>query len=471
MGRVRFKQKRRERKLKSYFIQYLFTVLISFFISVVIAIFLFYIGLSTNIITTSGNVENQIYKRKELLQKASIIEDNMIPSTCNYAVVDKNGNFLYGTIKKEEAKAAYEMIQSGRRISSGFLMTGLGATCYYPIERQQNSCILSYSSFSQYSSAFLRKHLFNPEILELVLILFLFFGDVLFLSTFFGKRVSKKLVPLQEATDRIQKQDLDFQIAYSGIFEVDEALISIDRLKEDLKESLMSRWEIENTKEMQISALAHDLKTPLTVVCGNAELLEDTALDEIQASYISYIRKNASQLEQYIQMLNDMTKTQNGYTLQFTKVDTEEFLNHLLQQMEMMADLKGITIHFYKKNEDEKNLPKELFIDTVYLQRAILNLVSNAIDYTKEMGNIDVSLIAEKEEILFIVRDYGIGFSFEDIKHATKQFYQGDKSRNKKFHYGMGLFIAESIAKHHGGSVTVQNALTGGGEVTLSIKS
>lgn len=81
-----------------------------------------------------------------------------------------------------------------------------------------------------------------------------------------------------------------------------------------------------------------------------------------------------------------------------------------------------------------------------------------------------MSVQGENNVVHFTVTDSGTGFSPQDLKEATKQFYRGDPSRNSANHYGMGLYIAQSIIQKHGGTLTLDNdSLTGGGKVTITI--
>jgi signal transduction histidine kinase len=92
------------------------------------------------------------------------------------------------------------------------------------------------------------------------------------------------------------------------------------------------------------------------------------------------------------------------------------------------------------------------------------------VDFSKETGTIIFKAEGTSDTIRFCVVDSGNGFSAEALKSAKQQFYMGDKSRTSKSHYGMGLFIANTLAMQHGGSLVLDNsAETGGAKVTLEI--
>ncbi|MVB12293.1 Adaptive-response sensory-kinase SasA [Caprobacter fermentans] len=452
-------------RLRTFFIRYLLTIFAGFVLIVLIGIGLLFLSLKTGFVLSVGDVEASIERQKAAIASAETVSAELIPKTCKYAVVGTNGEFLSGNMTASEAAEAWDVVRSGRTISGSLLSTGLNANCYFPIQRRNGYCIIGYSSMSQFSSRLLREHLTVPEILLLWMILAASLFEIVFLSRLYGRKISRKLIPLQNATEKIRKKDLAFEIESSGIEEIDAALQSLDSMKTELGLSLEKQWKMEQTKRTQISALAHDLKTPLTVVRGNAEMLDDTNQTAEQKEYTRYIMKNADQMERYVQMLIDISKAEAGFSLRRKDTPIRAFLDELYAQIGALASVKQIKTQF-----DEKNLPDTICVDVSFLQRAVINIVSNAVDYSPEHGTIWFSVSAENHKIRFTVTDSGKGFSPEDLKSATSQFYQGDFSRNSKLHYGMGLFIAASIVKLHGGTLTIANSpATGGGMVAIEI--
>jgi signal transduction histidine kinase len=453
-------------KLRTFFIRYLLTLISGFILIVVICLGLLFASLKIGFIVSVGDVEAAIEKQKDAITSVETLSTALIPQVCEYAVVSTDGEFLSGSMTQSEAMAAWDTVQSGRNTSSrSLLYTGLNVDCYFPIERQNEVCIIQYSSMSQFSSKILREYLPFPEIMLFWILCTAFLIEIIFLSRFYGRKISDKLIPLQNATGKIKEKDLAFEVQYSGIEEIDAALKSLDSMKTELGLSLETQWRLEQAKKTQITALAHDLKTPLTVIRGNAEMLHETEQTEEQKEYTHYITKNVDQMEQYVQMLIAISKAEGGYSLHIRNVKMRMFLNDLYAQISALASVKQL-----KTELDEKNLPDIIRIDQSLMQRAIINVVSNAVDYSPEHGILWFSVSEEDNKISFTVTDSGKGFSPEEIKNAKNQFYQGDFSRSSKLHYGMGLFIADSIVKQHNGTLVVANSpATGGGRVTIEI--
>ncbi len=451
-------------KLRSFFIQYLFALFTGFVLIILTVTGVFFLSLKTGFVISVSDVEASIEQQKPAIMSVETVEAESIPKFCRYALLSSSGEFLSGNLTKSEAITAWKIVRSGRSTSGGYLK--LDVTCYFPIVRENQICILAYSSLSQYRVPLLQKYLPCPEIMLFWFILMAFLLEILLLSRLYGRKISHRLLPLQSATEKIREKDLTFEIQYSGIDEIDAALQSLNSMKTDLELSLEKQWKMEQTRKTQISALAHDLKTPITVIRGNAEMLCDTELTQEQKDYTRYISKNVSQMEQYVQMLIDISKADTGYPLQLNKINLRVFLEDLYMQIKAIAAVKQIELEF-----EEKALPEFLCVDISLFQRAIINVVSNAVDYSPEQGTILFSTEGAYDKITFTITDSGKGFSFEALNNATSQFYQGDLSRSSKAHYGLGLFIADSIVKQHDGTLIITNSpATGGGMVSLEMK-
>lgn len=336
---------------------------------------------------------------------------------------------------------------------------------YFLIARKNEVCIVRYTYMAQFSSPLLRRFLPYPEILFFILFGIGFLLEIFLLAALFGKKLVQKMSTLQNATEKIQNQDLEFTVESSGILEIDNVLRSLDKMKETLKTSLKKQWRMEKERRKQISALAHDIKTPLTVVRGNVDLLLKTKQTEEQTEYTAFIRESTHQMEQYIKTLIEISKAEAGYSLNKTLIDSKCFIDSIHSQITALVAFKKLTLNF-----ETHNLPKSFNADYDLLQRAILNIVSNAVDFSPENGGIIFNAGGTGDNIQFCIIDYGKGFSSDALKNATQQFYMADKSRTSKAHYGMGLFIAKSIAEQHGGTLSIANsAKTGGGKVTIEL--
>ena len=413
---------------------------------------------SIGFILPANYAELQLSSTKEKIENSDTVTPDMIPETCSYGVFTQQGKLLSGDLSKEDAATAWNVTQvKGYRQNSGYF--------YLSIPRKNEICIVRYMLLMQFNSPFLRSFLPPYELLTYPIFGVLFLLEVFLLASSFGKKLAKKLQSLQNAAEKIQNQDLNFSVESSGITEIDNVLNSIDKMKEALKTSLQEQWALQQSRREEISALAHDIKTPITVVRGNADLLAETDQTEEQKNYTGYIVDSTRQMEQYIKTLIEISKAETGYSLNQKSLETNAFIAEIHKQISALTAAKRLSLHF-----EARNLPQSFCADPELLQRAILNIVSNAVDFSEENGTVLFTVDGQNDRLQFCSIDSGEGFSSDALKNAANQFYMSDKSRTSKTHYGMGLFIAKSIAVQHSGTLLIENSSeTGGGKVTLQI--
>ena len=444
-------------RLHTFFLRYLFFLSLGVILLVALLLGLTLFALSTNIVLPANYAETQISLSRDRIASSSSVTADMIPDLVDYAVFSKEGKFLAGNLSNKEAFKAWDAMKKKHSQS---------ITHFYSfIERENEICILRYDLVPQYRSAIMRKYLPNPQLLDILLFII---GDITIatvLAIHFGRKLKKKMFSLQEAIEKIQNQDLDFSINPTGIREIDDISISLEQMKRALNNSLKQQWELEQARREQISALAHDLKTPLTIIRGNAELLQDTVQDETQREYNDYILKNTMEIEKFTKQLIDLSKMEQKVVSEKANVEMDAFILQLEHQLKALSLEKSLEV-IVEKN----NLPASIFMDKELFYRAMLNLIVNAVEHTPNRGEIILFVKGEINFVHFTVVDSGAGFSAKDLKEATKQFYRGDPSRNSANHHGMGLYIAQSIITKHGGTLTLENdAMSGGGKVTITI--
>nr|WP_274529285.1 HAMP domain-containing sensor histidine kinase [Paenibacillus piscarius] len=236
-------------------------------------------------------------------------------------------------------------------------------------------------------------------------------------------------------------------------------------MKEALQTSLEKQWELERSRREQISALAHDIKTPLTIIRGNAELLQEIVETDPQREYSGYIRRSAEDIEAFVQEVIDLSSQQAGSSRQKALVPAAEIIAELELQMKALTAGRDL-----KASIRQEKLPEFLFIHKELLLRGMMNVITNAAEHTPPGGSIALLIQGGPEAVQFTVTDTGSGFSAADLREATSQFYRGDPSRSSGEHHGMGLYIARSVAEQHGGRLSLSNDPgSGGARVTMRI--
>ncbi len=287
------------------------------------------------------------------------------------------------------------------------------------------------------------------------------------LTFFYANKLRQQLRPILRATEKISHQDLDFQTSQSTIKEFNQVLSGLDHMRVALRESLMENWKAEQDKQNQISALTHDLKTPLTVARGNAELLAMTSLDENQTDLLEHFQKGIAQVDAYVKELSELNKMSLKKTLTLEEIPVKEFVEDIYDQTLSLAQTKQINVVFDKKEIEKETIGNW---DRSLLNRAFMNIVSNAVEHTPSGSQLLLTARVEDDEFKFICLDSGHGFSLESLEKATQLFYQEDKSRQSRNHSGLGLTIANDIIRlHHGGLALSNDDNTHGAKVTITL--
>lgn len=444
--------------LKTAFWRFLFMLLGGLFGAVAVPFLLVTVSTTLGLTTYGDYSEIRANELAPILAATPDLSDVQIPMGIEYALLDKNYQLIETTLDETELEQAMRYATTGasdQNLQKRYLL----------ITRENEYVVLQYYIGAQYTNEWMNEHLPSPDILLIVLIAAGGIFVCLLLTTRFAKKLRLQLVPLFEATSEVAKQNLDFEVGHSNIKEFEDVLISFSHMKESLKASLEQQWKAEQMQKEQIAALAHDLKTPLTVIQGNADLISETELDEEQRLYTEYISSSSEQMQLYIRTLIDISRATTGYQLHMEDINLPAYVEQLQGQIAALCQTKKIGLQI-----EIESLPAVLSADKLLMERAILNVVNNALDYSPQDSPILISMTGDKGSLTISVTDAGPGFSQEDLLHAEEQFYMADRSRSSNLHFGMGLFITKSIVQQHGGQLILSNSeKTGGAQVTISI--
>ena len=415
-------------------------------------------GTSTGLITYADYSERCTKDLAPVIAATPDLSDVQLPMGCKYLVLDKNYQVTETTLEGDDLDRAMEYAISGQ------INTNLNKQ-YLLVTRENEYVVLQYYIGSQFTNEWLYEHFPSPEILLYIFIAINCIAVCVILTAKFAKNMRTQLSPLFEATAEVSKQNLDFEVGHAKIKEFEDVLASFSDMKDNLKISLERQWKTEQTQKEQIAALAHDLKTPLTVIQGNADLLTETNLDDEQRLYAGYVVESSGQMQSYIQTLIDISRAAVGYQLHIESIDLPAFMQHLFGYMESLCRTKEIRLQM-----NTVSLPQMLKFDRVLIERAIMNVISNGLDYSPQGGTLYVDVQSNNGFVEISVTDEGTGFSKEALCHAQERFYMGDQSRNSKLHFGMGLYITNSIMEQHNGQLILENSKeTGGAKVTMKL--
>lgn len=284
----------------------------------------------------------------------------------------------------------------------------------------------------------------------------------------FIRSIEKPLQILEQGIEAVQTNDLDFTLQCESQDEIGKLINSFEKMHKTLKETLEANWRAEEERKNLINALAHDLRTPMTIIKGYTEmLLDEEELSGEQAKKgIQAIDKNSDRLMRLIEQINRINKLQQiDYVIEKQTCYLSKVLKGHIEDYKLMVKDKEIIII------SEVNLVKDQYnVDEHALIEILDNLMSNSVRFTPEGGRIKIIAKEEQDYLQIIVEDSGCGFSKEDLLQGTKLFYQGDTARSNSMHYGIGLYITMALAQKMQGDMQLYNTAEGGAGACVKIK-
>lgn len=450
--------KKREHSLRTLLLSYVVSLTVLSAISSLLILSLFSLSYRFGVVIPANQVESDLSALRSDIETSKVFNPNVLPDGTRYVFLTRGFKLKKSNMPvnlQEESLLNYQIKNAHGGIYGYF----------QSFERSDGIVIVNYQLSPRYRNAWMNQHFPNADLMMIgsmmVSILLIF----VVLTFFYANKLRQQLGPILRATEKIAEQDLEFQTSRSTIKEFNQVLSGLDHMRVALRESLMENWKAEQDKQNQISALTHDLKTPLTVARGNAELLAMTPLNAEQMDLLEHFQKGITQVDAYVKELSELNKTSLTKTLTLEDISVREFVEDIYAQTLSLAQTKQINVAF-----DKKDIKKEIIghWDRSLLNRAFMNIVANAVEHTPSGSQLLLTARVEEDEFTFICLDSGPGFSLESLEKATQLFYQEDKSRQSRNHSGLGLTIANDIVRLHHGSLSLSNDdNTGGAKVTI----
>ncbi|SIS51568.1 two-component system histidine kinase PnpS [Salimicrobium flavidum] len=294
-----------------------------------------------------------------------------------------------------------------------------------------------------------------------------------FVSTFRNQkpyyldRLYHEVIPYEEVTDVIENVYM-FESSSSRLLTIDKGIekksVQVNGapiFEENRKwqgvvlvfHDITELKRLEQMRKDFVANVSHELRTPITSIKGFSETLLDGAIDdrEMAQEFLGIILKESSRLETLIQDL-----------LELTKLEREDF--QLTMHDLNMTELLQETMTLVQDQADKKNLKLtgDIDPDVIYrgdatrIRQVLLNIISNAITYTPEEGQVDIKLRDQGDRLTLDVSDNGIGIPEEEITRIFERFYRVDRARSRNSGgTGLGLAIVKHIMEAHGGEIHV----------------
>ena len=229
-----------------------------------------------------------------------------------------------------------------------------------------------------------------------------------------------------------------------------------NKQQEILEEARIEAQSANKAKSAFLANMSHEIRTPINVMLGmNEMILRESESEEIR-QYAKSIERSGSYLISLINNILDISRIESGkMEIEEGKYELRQLLDEVMLIAEKQAEQKSLKMNLIF----DKTLPAYLIGDVIHIKQILLNLINNAVKYTKE-GQIDIKVSKNEEEtkLIFEVKDTGIGIKEENLPVLFDAFMRVDSKKNKKIKgTGLGLAIAKQLVEQMGGMIWVES--------------
>jgi signal transduction histidine kinase len=263
-------------------------------------------------------------------------------------------------------------------------------------------------------------------------------------ALFIASRLSRPLRRLTDAAARIERGDLNARVQPAGAPETAAVGRAFNRLAETLEHE-------EQIRRAAAADVAHELRTPLTGIVSRIEAAQDGVLTD-EPRNLQAIHDEALRLAQLVDDLGKLAEAeQPGLTLQKQPVDLSALITERTEVYREQLAAKNIAL-------TERIGPARAYGDPKRLAQIVDNLLSNALRYTPDGGNVAVELRLHDHEAIIEIADSGIGIPGEDLPYIFERFWRSEQSRSRHTGgAGIGLAIVRELVRAHDGRIDVES--------------
>ena len=278
------------------------------------------------------------------------------------------------------------------------------------------------------------------------------------LGGFLAYTMTRSLHELKEATVDIAKGKFGRQVKVRSKDEIGMLAVAFNQMSAALDRATKARRQM-------TADIAHDLRSPLSVITGYAEALNDKKLPGNQEVY-NILLQEARHLDRLVDDLRLLSLADTGELPLVLQATQPKALLERVVSRHIVASRQRQVELVVRLGED----CPQVNVDVERMSQVLDNLIVNAFRYTPQGGKVTMEAVATHGEVLMRVKDTGSGISPEDLPHIFDRFYRGDKSRPHNGESGLGLAIAKSIVEAHGGEIHAASKPGEGAEFTITLK-
>ncbi len=295
---------------------------------------------------------------------------------------------------------------------------------------------------------------FSLFAIALGVILFAFiFGAIL------SRTITNPVRELTSATHAIASGKLGQKVSVHSKDEIGELAESFNKMNADLEKSF-------NLRKQMTADIAHELRTPLSLIIGHAEAVHDGVLPPTKENF-EIIREEAERLEKLVNDLRTLSLADAGeLALEFQPVNINKLIGDIKTRYIAPLNQKRLTLNL----QVDSGIP-ELNLDPNRIAQVLINILENAIRYTPEGGTIQIATKLNNESAEVVIQDSGPGVGAEEAAHLFDRFYRVEQSRARdEGGSGLGLAIAKSIIEMHKGKIWAESEIGEGLKIIIQLE-
>ena len=313
--------------------------------------------------------------------------------------------------------------------------------------------ILSGQQFDQAAAMVQNSYILRNTFIGLGLILLV----TLILGLIVFRLLTSRLRHVSETVKSFEQGQLERRVKVNSNDEVGLLGASFNQMADTLVSNMDEIKQIDKLRRELVANVSHDLRSPLASIQGYLETIqqkEPSINPEDRSKYYEIVLRNTKKLGTLIEELFELSKFDaQDVQPEMEPVSMAELAQDLVQQFKPLAEQKGITLKAVLSDE-HTNL---VYADIALLERAISNLIDNALKHTPAGGTVSIISTNDKENVSFTISDTGKGIAEENIQRIFDRFYQEDPSRTVGSGAGLGLSIAQKILELHGSKLSVES--------------
>ena len=361
-----------------------------------------------------------------------------IPFFYEYQLRD-NGEIIQNTIDERYNQEISEALQNGKSSKDQII----GSDVFKAFKNGNKDLIIKYKICAIPTNPNVYKIIRNFELVFYISMFCLWLIGFIYLISNLTRILRCEIRKISKANDSIEKLQLEFEREHSDYIEISGILDSIDSMARSLKASLEKQWNMQMTQREMIESITHDVRTPITLIKGNIELLKEDQENVLERAEDAL--SGVERLEYFLKKLNDFS----DLTEVPKEVVSKGVLDYWIKIVTSICKLKGFSLSIL--SYDASNIK----LDKNSISIAIQNLVNNAIENSSVGSTIFIGFYDDIDDYTIVVRDQGDGLN-NDILYNLREKYVSTKMYDNNIH-GLGLSIVTKILETNKGQLLLKN--------------